>query len=64
MTTHFAHIAQHFSWNYIQAKDEQTLNEALLYFFNPDNKRIILEIFTDAKNNPVVLADYWNHLKN
>ncbi len=64
MTTHFAHIAQHFSWNYIHAKDEQTLNEALLYFFNTNNKRIILEIFTDAITNPVVLADYWKHLKD
>lgn len=56
-------IAVHFQWDYLSAKDESSLESALKIFFQPATKRTILEIFTDAEKNPVVLDEYWKYLK-
>ncbi|MCO5230314.1 MAG: 2-succinyl-5-enolpyruvyl-6-hydroxy-3-cyclohexene-1-carboxylic-acid synthase [Chitinophagales bacterium] len=57
-------IAEHYQWNYLSAKDEKSLLEILEIFFQQKTQRTILEIFTDAEKNPLVLEQYWNYLKN
>lgn len=56
-------IAAHFGWQYLSANDNCTLQHALSRFFNPDCKKVILEVFTNAENNALVLDKYWQFLK-
>lgn len=56
-------IAAHFGWDYLAARNEAALMKALETFFKLDSKKVILEIFTDAKTNPEVLDAYWKFLK-
>lgn len=56
-------IAAHFRWQYLSANDDFTLQNALTRFFDPNSKKVILEVFTDAENNAVVLDEYWKYLK-
>lgn len=56
-------MAEQYQWNYLSAKDGVGLEIALKTFFNKENKRMILEIFTDAATNPEVLKKYWEFLK-
>jgi len=55
-------IAKHFQWNYLSIKNENELDEKLKIFFSSSTKKSILEIFTDAAINPVVLEMYWKFL--
>lgn len=63
MATNAEHIAAHYGWNYLAVKDEQHLESTLKKFFAPSSKKTILEIFTDANQNPLVLEQYWKFLK-
>lgn len=63
MATNAEHIAVHYGWNYLVVKDEQHLEGTLKKFFAPTSKKTILEIFTDANQNPLVLEQYWKFLK-
>lgn len=63
MATNAEHIAAHYGWNYLVVKDEQHLESTLKKFFAPSSKKTILEIFTDANQNPLVLEQYWKFLK-
>lgn len=56
-------IAKHFKWAYLSSDDLDSLDVAVKEFFERKKGRIILEIFTDADINPVVLENYWKHLK-
>lgn len=62
MNLNVAAIATQYQWQYLQAKDEASLKQVLPLFFQ--QKRTILEIFTDAEQNPKVLAAYWDFLKS
>lgn len=56
-------IAEHYHWNYLPVKEEEQLNDILKSFFNGRTGRTILEIFTNAETNPIVLEGYWRYLK-
>lgn len=56
-------IAAHHDWNYLKALDNESLDTALKRLFDGNTGRTILEIFTDADKNPLVLGQYWNYLK-
>lgn len=56
-------IAEHFHWNYLSAKDPETLEISLKKFFALDTQRCILEVFTGAEKSPEVLEKYWKFLK-
>lgn len=56
-------IAEHYHWNYLPVKAEEQLNDILKSFFNGRTGRTILEIFTNAETNPIVLEGYWRYLK-
>lgn len=58
-----SHLAASFNWNYLAARDEKSLKEALGLFFTEKGVRTILEIFTPSEKNAEVLADYWKFLK-
>lgn len=62
MDLNVAAIAAQYQWQYLQAKDEASLKQVLPLFFQ--QKRTILEIFTNAEQNPKVLAAYWDFLKS
>jgi 2-succinyl-5-enolpyruvyl-6-hydroxy-3-cyclohexene-1-carboxylate synthase len=55
-------LVEFYKWNYLSANDEQTLGSALNHFFDPQQKHIVLEIFTPNEVNPKVLASYFKHL--
>ena len=55
-------LVEFYKWNYLSANDEQTLGNALDLFFDPGQKRMVLEIFTPNEVNPKVLASYFKHL--
>lgn len=63
MQSNAKNIAQHFGWHYMGSDEAGDLASMLKHFFNPRTKRTILEIFTDAEKNPVVLDEYWRYLK-
>ncbi len=56
-------IAAHFKWNYLSVRDEESLEPLLKRFFRETAGRTILEIFTDAAKNPLVLKQYWKYLE-
>ncbi len=56
-------LAVHFKWNYLSVREEASLEKTLEDFFKDTTGRTILEIFTNAEENPVVLKQYWNYLK-
>lgn len=56
-------IAEHFGWEYLSADTESSLEEAIAVFLDANSKRTILEVFTNAKENPIVLEQYWNFLR-
>lgn len=62
MKANIEKIAAHYNWNYLAIKKEEQLTGVLSEFFSPEKEKIILEIFTDAETNPVVLKDYWKYL--
>lgn len=62
MSNNIKNIATHFEWNYLSVQNESELIEQLKVFFDTKSKRTILEIFTDADKNPVVLNQYWEFL--
>lgn len=62
MNNNIKHLATHFKWNYLSAHNDTELAEQLKLFFDSKSKRTILEIFTDADKNPVVLNKYWEFL--
>lgn len=62
MHTNIEKIAAQYGWNYLSAKDEEGLTDALKQFFREKTERTILEIFTEAGQNPVVLERYWEFL--
>ncbi|MCO5233779.1 MAG: 2-succinyl-5-enolpyruvyl-6-hydroxy-3-cyclohexene-1-carboxylic-acid synthase [Chitinophagales bacterium] len=64
MNSNVEKLAEHYQWNYLMAKDVESLQEALHLFFKKETRRTILEIFTDAEKNPLVLEQYWNYLKS
>ena len=55
-------LVEFYKWNYVSANDKKSLGPALDHFFNPQQKRIVLEIFTPNEVNPKVLASYFKHL--
>ena len=55
-------LVEFYKWNYVSANDKKSLGPALDHFFNPQQKRIVLEIFTPNEVNPKVLAYYFKHL--
>ena len=57
-------IAERYEWQYMQAEDSITLKQSLTEFFSNNSNRCILEIFTNAEDNPRVLNQYWDYLKN
>ncbi len=63
MHTDAKHIAAHHDWNYLEAHDATSLDRAIQQLFDGNTGRTILEIFTDADKNPLVLGQYWNYLK-
>ncbi len=63
MATNAGHLAAHYGWNYLVVKNEQQLEPLLKEFFAPLTTKTILEIFTDANQNPLVLEQYWKFLK-
>ncbi len=63
MTSNVKDIANHYQWNYLSAIDEKSLQETLTLFFKRGYSKTILEIFTDNKENPKVLEEYWHFLK-
>lgn len=63
MHTDAKHIAAHHDWNYLEAHDVTSLDKAIQQLFDGNTGRTILEIFTDADKNPLVLGQYWNYLK-
>ncbi|MCO5234815.1 MAG: 2-succinyl-5-enolpyruvyl-6-hydroxy-3-cyclohexene-1-carboxylic-acid synthase [Chitinophagaceae bacterium] len=63
MTTNAEKLAAHFGWDYLPVRHENVLEESLQSFFKKVAGRTILEIFTDAKKNPVILEQYWEFLK-
>ena len=63
MATNAGHLAAHYGWNYLVVKNEQQLEPLLKEFFAPSTTKTILEIFTDANQNPLVLEQYWKFLK-
>lgn len=63
MYTNSEKIAHQFNWDYLSAKDEESLAIGLKQFFDKGSKRIILEIFTEREQNPVVLENYWKYLR-
>ncbi|HNG27925.1 MAG TPA: hypothetical protein PLJ37_10985, partial [Chitinophagales bacterium] len=64
MHTNAEKLAEHYQWNYLSVKEENTLESTLIQFFNKTTKRTILEIFTDAEQNPIILEQYWKLLKD
>ncbi|MCO6460019.1 MAG: 2-succinyl-5-enolpyruvyl-6-hydroxy-3-cyclohexene-1-carboxylic-acid synthase [Saprospiraceae bacterium] len=62
MKTDAKQLASHFKWNYLKATDEKTLKYALEILFSNQPSKTILEIFTNADKNPLVLENYWNYL--
>lgn len=63
MATNAGHLAAHYGWNYLVVKNEQQLEPLLKEFFAPSTTKTILEIFTDANQNPLVLEQYWKFLR-
>ena len=63
MATNAGHLAAHYGWNYLVVKNEQQLEPLLKEFFAPLTTKTILEIFTDANQNPLVLEQYWKFLR-
>ncbi len=64
MQTNAEKLAEHYQWNYLSIKEENALEPTLIHFFNKTTKRTILEIFTDAEQNPIILEQYWKLLKD
>lgn len=63
MSTDAEKLAQHYKWNYLAARDEPALDRTLKQLFSAAAGKCILEIFTNAQNNPKVLEGYWKFLK-
>ncbi len=55
-------LIEFYKWNYLSANDEKTLGPALDHFFDLQQRRIVLEIFTPNEVNPKVLASYFEYL--
>lgn len=64
MDYNLENLAKHHQWQYLKADNSEELINQLEVFFNKENKRVILEVFTNAHINPEVLNEYWNFLKN
>lgn len=62
MNTNATKIAEHYGWDYLTVRHENELENTLKAFFEPTTKKTILEIFTDAEMNPIVLDQYWKYL--
>lgn len=56
-------LAEFHQWSYLSADSKITLKEALSSFFDPKNKRAILEIFTPQMMNAPALSGYFKYLE-
>lgn len=56
-------ICDLFGFSYHAAKDEKSLDKALLSFFKNASKPKLLEIFTPRKSNDDILLDYFKFIK-
>jgi len=64
MITNARKIAEHYGWNYLSVNNGENLETTLKTFFSETTKQTILEIFTDADQNPIILEQYWHFLKD
>ncbi|MBS1588869.1 MAG: 2-succinyl-5-enolpyruvyl-6-hydroxy-3-cyclohexene-1-carboxylic-acid synthase [Bacteroidetes bacterium] len=60
--TNVEHLALQYRWQYLSLRQSSSTKLILDRFFEIETKRTILEIFTDAEMNPMVLNDYWQFL--
>ncbi|WP_281233417.1 2-succinyl-5-enolpyruvyl-6-hydroxy-3-cyclohexene-1-carboxylic-acid synthase [Flavobacterium gelatinilyticum] len=56
------HLAKMYQCNYYKANDLQSLDDNMEAFYKSDDKPSILEIFTPAKENDVILKQYFKEL--
>ena len=54
----------HTHFRYLKAENQQQLENALVEFVNPEGGPVLLEVFTDAREDAATLKRYWhsNHM--
>jgi 2-succinyl-5-enolpyruvyl-6-hydroxy-3-cyclohexene-1-carboxylate synthase len=57
------HLVKTFNLEYYEAHDMKSLSAALRAFYQPHGTAAVLEVFTPAETNAVILKDYFRHLK-